>query len=110
MESWAQVRFPPYMARSQITLPPSEVTLVETLKSVTERLALNDWRELPEITTSWGPGAGPVEVMKVRSTVTGSGLGFCTSIQVSKSPAVHPSARYQVVEGGKVFSDRKAHV
>ena len=40
---------------------------------------------------------GPSSVIRVRSTVTASGLGFCTSTQVSKSPAVAPSARYQVL-------------
>jgi hypothetical protein len=38
----------------------------------------------------------PVEVMKVRSTVTGVSPGFCTSTQVSMPPWVQPSARYQV--------------
>ncbi len=37
--------------------------------------------------------------MKDRSTVTAVALGFCTSTQVSMPPAVHPSARYQVLEG-----------
>ncbi len=32
MESWAQVLLPPYMARSQMTLPSVASTLVETLK------------------------------------------------------------------------------
>ena len=35
MESWAQVRPLPYMARSQMTSPPVESTRVETLQSVT---------------------------------------------------------------------------
>src|SRR5450756_680273 len=32
-------------------------------------------------------------------TCTGEAVGFCTSIQVSKPAAVHPSARYHVVAG-----------
>ncbi len=44
-----------------------------------------------------GPATGPFSVMKVRVTWAGESPGFCTSTQVSKPPAVQPSAKYQLV-------------
>ncbi len=94
-ESWAQVRELPYMARSQMTSPPLACTRVETSQSVTKSPASKETREFGATAKSWGPGTAPCEVMKVRSTVTASVPGFCTSIQVSMPPSVQPSARYQ---------------
>ena len=55
----------------------------------------------PDIWKPWREGGlySPVSVCRMTLTLTGSVPGFCINTQVSNSPEVAPSARYQVSAG-----------